>query len=96
MTTLNFRDVDQFRKTRLLISAKRMSEFFGVSRMTYYRWVKHGDVQERFDARNREVMTQLISFCREHNWPDADTRKLTQAQRYDKLTALLENNKSFE
>jgi len=70
-----------------------MARLFGVSRMTYYGWVKGKPLRKANDGMVRTVLKQLLSIMVEDKWPTPDVIAMEQPQRKERLDELL---KRFE
>lgn len=85
MTKLNFTDIDTFREKRLLISEKDMAQLLGVSRMTYWRWVSGTAEPTRNIKPVYAMISQVLAFVRDSEWPTPEVKAMKQADRFKKL-----------
>jgi len=89
MPPLDFAKVEALRKHMLLTTAN-MAKLLGVSRMTYYGWVKGKPIRKSNDEKVREVLKQLLMVMSDHNWPTPEVIALDQSQRLERLLAILD------
>ena len=84
---LDFTKVEKLRK-QMLLTTGDMSTLLGISRMTYYGWVRGKPIRNSNDARVRRTLKQLLFILCEHNWPTPDVIAMSQKDRFAKLQAL--------
>jgi DNA-binding XRE family transcriptional regulator len=89
---IDFVKVEALRK-HMMLTTDNMSRLFGVSRMTYYGWVKGKPLRKTNDVTVRTVLKQLLSIMVEDKWPTPDVIAMEQPQRKERLDELL---KRFE
>lgn len=84
---LDFRQIDGLRK-QMLLTHKDMCFFFGVSRMTYYKW-QNGRSSPRpmSTAKIKTRLRQLLKVMTEESWPSPDVLAASQPERLDMLLA---------
>lgn len=87
--TLDFSKVEALRK-HMLLTTTDMSELLGVSRMTYYGWVKGKPLRSANDEKVRRLLRQMLTLIRDHNWPPPDVIAAEQKQRKQRLVEMLE------
>lgn len=85
---LDFTKVEALRKHMLLTSAN-MAELLGVSRMTYYGWVRGKPLRKSNDDAVRSMLKKLLAVMTEHNWPTPEVIAATQKQRKELLLKVL-------
>jgi DNA-binding transcriptional regulator YiaG len=85
---LDFSRVEALRK-HMLLTTSDMSELLGVSRMTYYGWVKGRTLRKANDAVVRAVLKRLLAVMTDHGWPMPEVIASTQKQRKERLLAIL-------
>jgi DNA-binding transcriptional regulator YiaG len=85
---LDFSRVEALRK-HMLLTTSDMSELLGVSRMTYYGWVKGRTLRKANDAVVRAVLKRLLAVMTDHSWPMPEVIASTQKQRKERLLAIL-------
>jgi DNA-binding XRE family transcriptional regulator len=87
--TLDFSKVEALRK-HMLLTTSDMSELLGVSRMTYYGWVKGKPLRSANDEKVRRLLRQMLTLIRDHHWPPPDVIAAEQKQRKQRLVEMLE------
>lgn len=85
---LDFGRVEALRK-HMLLTTSDMSELLGVSRMTYYGWVKGRTLRRSNDEAVRAMLKRLLAVMTEHGWPMPEVIASTQKQRKERLLAIL-------
>jgi len=83
-----FESVETLRK-HMLLTTGNMAELFGVSRMTYYGWVKGKPIRKSNEERVRRVLKQLLSVMTLHQWPMPEVIASSQKERMQRLVELL-------
>ena len=58
---LDFKKVEALRK-HMLLTTGNMAELLGVSRMTYYGWVKGKPVRKKNEDKVRGILRKLLSI----------------------------------
>tara|TARA_R100001530_G_scaffold1663_1_gene2947 strand:+ start:958 stop:1242 length:285 start_codon:yes stop_codon:yes gene_type:complete len=84
---LDFKKVEALRK-HMLLTTSNMAELLGVSRMTFYGWVKGKPVRRKNDARVRNILRKLLSSM-ESGWPQPKVIALEQKERFKRLLEIL-------
>jgi DNA-binding XRE family transcriptional regulator len=87
--TLDFSKVEALRKHMLLTTAD-MSELLGVSRMTYYGWVRGKPLRKTNDEAVRAMLKRLLAVMTEHGWPSPEVIGAAQKQRKERLLQILQ------
>jgi DNA-binding XRE family transcriptional regulator len=90
-TPIDFSKVEALRK-HMLLTTKDMSELLGVSRMTYYAWVRGGTLRKSHDESVRIVLRKLLGVMTQHKWPKPEVIASDQKQRRERLMQLLNQN----
>ena len=85
---LDFAKVEALRK-HMLLTTTDMSELLGVSRMTYYGWVKGKTLRKTNDESVRTMLRKLLAVMTEHGWPMPEVIAADQKQRKERLEAIL-------
>jgi DNA-binding XRE family transcriptional regulator len=85
---LDFTKVEALRK-HMLLTTRDMSELLGVSRMTYYGWVRGKPLRKNNDETVRRLLRQMLTLIRDHNWPPPDVIAAEQQQRKERLVEML-------
>lgn len=83
-----FESVETLRK-HMLLTTGNIAELFGVSRMTYYGWVKGKPIRKANEERVRRVLKQLLSVMTLHQWPMPEVIASSQKERMQRLVELL-------
>ena len=89
---LDFTKVEALRK-HMLLTTDNMASLFGVSRMTYYGWVRGKVLRKSNEATVKAVLKRLLNIMVEDKWPTPDVIAMEQPQRKERLDELL---KRFE
>ena len=84
---LDFKKVEALRK-HMLLTTSNMAELMGVSRMTYYGWVKGKPIRQKNDDKVREILRKLLSLMSE-GWPQPEVIALEQKYRFQRLLEIL-------
>lgn len=86
---LDFPKVEELRK-HMLISVGDWVAIFGVSRMTYYKWVTGvSQPRSRLEVKIRDRLKQLFTIMA-NGWPEPEIKGLDPPARTAKLLALLD------
>jgi excisionase family DNA binding protein len=85
---IDFTKVEALRK-HMLLTTQDMSELLGVSRMTYYAWVKGKPIRKSNDGHVRTMLKRLLSVMTTHGWPMPEVIASNQKQRKERLVELL-------
>lgn len=86
---LDFNQIDTIRR-RMLLTIHDISGLFGVTRATYYGWLKGKPLRKRNDEAVRIMLRRLLTVVSHHKWPSPEVRAADQKQRRDMLIALLD------
>lgn len=89
---LDFTKVEALRK-HMLLTTDNMASLFGVSRMTYYGWVRGKVLRKSNETTVKAVLKRLLNIMVEDKWPTPDVIAMEQPQRKERLDELL---KRFE
>ena len=87
---LNFTKVEALRK-HMLLTTGNMAELLGVSRMTYYGWVKGKAIRKKNDEKVREVLREMLTMLSD-GWPQPEIIALDQKQRFQRLLEILDKH----
>ena len=87
-TPLDFKKVEALRKHMILTTAD-MACLFGVSRMSYYGWVRGKPLRKSSDKEVRAVLKQLLSILVDDKWPTPDVIAMESVQRKERLDELM-------
>jgi DNA-binding transcriptional regulator YiaG len=86
---LDFAKVEALRK-HMLLTTQDMSSLLGVSRMTYYGWVRGKPVRQNNTEFVKGMLKKLLTIMTEHQWPKPEVIAMEQKQRKQSLDKLLE------
>jgi DNA-binding XRE family transcriptional regulator len=89
---LDFKKVEALRK-HMLLTTTDISQLLGVSRMTYYGWVKGKPIRKSNDSSVRTMLKRLLSVMTEHGWPMPEVIASDQKQRMERLVEILNQAK---
>lgn len=85
---IEFDKIEAVRK-RLQLTQNDMAIAFGVSRLTYIKWVKGGAVRPTNAGRIRDTMLKIAALVRTGQWIIQDVAALPPDIRNQRLLALL-------
>jgi len=86
---LDFEKVESLRE-HMLLTVGHMSEIMGVSRMTYYGWVKGKPIRENNERKAKRTLRLLIALIKDGHWPVEGVKSMTAGVRYQTLLEVLE------
>lgn len=86
---LDFAKVDALR-AHMLLTVDSMVQILGVSRVSYYNWLKGGKMRKPMREHIRKVTRSLVSCVSNHNWPYDAVFVAKQPERLKMLQELLE------
>jgi DNA-binding XRE family transcriptional regulator len=89
---IDFIKVESLRK-HMLLTTSDLAGLLGVSRMTYYGWVRGQSLRQANDEKVRAMLRRLLTVMTEHHWPTPQVIAAAQAQRLELLKAVLEQIK---
>jgi len=75
----------------MLLTTGNMAELMGVSRMTYYGWVKGKPIRKKNDEKVREVLREMLTMLSD-GWPQPEIIALDQKQRFQRLLEILDKH----
>ena len=87
---LDFKKVEALRK-HMLLTTGNMAELLGVSRMTYYGWVKGKPVRKKNEDKVRDILRKLLSILND-GWPQPEVIALEQKMRFERLLEVYNKN----
>jgi hypothetical protein len=73
----------------MLLNVSEMTALLGISRMSYYGWVKGKPIRKTNDARVRRTLKRLLFVLSEHHWPSPEVLAMTSKDRFAKLQQLM-------
>jgi DNA-binding XRE family transcriptional regulator len=86
---LDFTKVEALRK-HMLLTTTDMASLLGVSRMTYYGWVRGKPLRKTSDEYVRLMLKRLLAVMTEHQWPTPEVIAMEQPQRKQRLVEVLD------
>lgn len=84
---VDFAKVEMLRR-HMLLSVSDMAKVFGVSRVTYYSWVRGGKIRMTNIPKVKRTLKKLLAIL-QAGWPDDKVLAMTQTERVDHLLELL-------
>lgn len=85
---IDFAKVEALRQHMLMTTAQ-MAQVMGVSRMTYYNWLRGKPVGKTNGDAARQAIRNLIFLMSAHQWPSEEVARLSSSKRHERLLALL-------
>lgn len=85
---LDFTQIDLIRK-RMLLTVNDIAFLFGVTRPTYYGWLKGTPIRKSNDEVVRVMLRKLLSVVSTHKWPTQEALAADQKRRREILITLL-------
>lgn len=83
---LDFKQIEALRR-RMLFTVESMAILYGVTRVTYYNWLKGAKV--RRPEQVRKVTRGLLACVSDYNWPTTDVLYAKQSERLALAQSLL-------
>jgi DNA-binding XRE family transcriptional regulator len=87
-TPLDFTKVEALRK-HMLLTTSDMASILGISRMTYYGWVKGKPVRKSNHELVKATLKRLLAVMVEDKWPTPEVIGMEQSQRKATLDEIL-------
>jgi DNA-binding XRE family transcriptional regulator len=88
-----FSKVEELRK-HMMLTNSNLAEIIGVSRMTYYSWVKGKPIREKNFKKVQAILRTLLDIMTKHDWPKPSIIALDQNQRFGTLKGILKKYES--
>ena len=88
-----FAKVEELRK-HMMLTNSNMAEIIGVSRMTYYSWVKGKHIREKNFKKVQATLRKLLDIMTKYDWPKPSIIALDQNQRFEILKGILKKYES--
>jgi hypothetical protein len=85
---IDFGKVETLRQ-HMLLTTGQMAQVMGVSRMTYYNWLRGKPVGKANGDNARQAIRTLIALMHEHQWPTDEVMGLSSKDRHERLLALI-------
>ncbi len=89
-TPIDFTKVDALRK-HMLLTTSNMAKLLGVSRMTYYAYLRGQSPQRAKAEKIRAALKKLLHIMAEHNWPTPEAIEMEQKDRFKRLSELVDS-----
>lgn len=86
--TIDFAKIEALRG-HMGITMGEMAKAFGVSRLTYMKWVKGTPIRATNAQRVRDTLRKIMGLIRAQQWPPPDVVALPTDIRSQRLLALL-------
>lgn len=87
--TLDFAKVEALRKHMLLTTAN-MAELLGVTRTTYYAWLKGKPIRRNNEQKAKAMLKKLLAVMTDYGWPMPEIIAANQKQRMERLREILD------
>jgi DNA-binding XRE family transcriptional regulator len=85
---VDFAKVEMLRR-HLLLNTSDMAKVLGVSRVTYYSWVRGASMRSTNVPKVKAVLKRLLAVVTETEWPNNDVLVMKPTQRAERLLELL-------
>jgi DNA-binding XRE family transcriptional regulator len=85
---IDFAKVEMLRRN-LLLSTTDMAKLFGVSRVTYYSWLRGASMRSTCVPKVKTALKQLLAVVEEHKWPTDDVIVMGPRERTKRFLDLL-------
>ncbi len=89
---IDFAKVEALRR-HMLLTTTDMAKLLGVSRMTYYGWVRGKALRKSNDETVRTMLRRLLAVMTDHAWPMPEVIAAGQPQRFARLKQILDGDK---
>ncbi len=73
----------------MLLNTSDMAKLLGVSRVTYYNWVRGKPVRKNNVIQVKNTLRGLLNVMTTHSWPQPHVIAMEPNQRLEKLLELL-------
>lgn len=88
-SAFDFSKIEQLRK-HMMLTGDNMADLIGVSRITYYNWVKGGAVRKTNAGKLRATLIKLMTLMKS-GWPDHDVIIMKGPDRFARLLELMKD-----
>lgn len=83
-----FTKVESLRK-HMMLNISQITELIGVSRMSYYGWLKGKPIRKVSEDKVKKTVKSLLVIMKEHEWPTTEVIVMTPEERFTRLKELL-------
>lgn len=87
---IDFTKVESLRR-HMLLTTTDMSKLLGVSRMTYYGYVRGKSPQKNKVTNIRLSLKKLLSVVADYGWPTSEILEMEPTERVERLNEILES-----
>jgi len=81
---LDLKKIEVLRR-QMMLTVGNFTELLGVSRATYYNWLKAHEMRHDNHAKMVATVRTLLAIMVDHNWPTPDVIGMAQRDRFTKL-----------
>lgn len=85
---VDFAKVDMLRR-HMLLSVSDMAKVMGVSRMTYYTWLRGGNVRSTNVPKVKAILKKMLTIIKDGGWPSQEVLVMKPSDRLAHLLELL-------
>lgn len=85
---VDFQKVESLRR-HMLLNTANMAQLLGVSRVTYYNWIKGKPIRQGNIQQVKDTLRRLLNVMTTHGWPQPFIIAMDPKQRFEKLLELL-------
>lgn len=89
---IDFNKVEALRR-HMMLTINDMAKLMGVTRMTYYSWLRGSQPRPGNAASVRLMLRKLLAIMTEHSWPTTEVIIMSQTERLTYLEELLDQRK---
>ena len=83
-----FKKVESLRR-HMLLNVSQFTKLLGVSRMSYYGWLKGKPIRRASEDKVKQTVKNLLYVMKEYSWPTAEVIAMDPAERFDRLKTIL-------
>jgi|TARA_R110000868_G_scaffold21613_11_gene89461 DNA-binding XRE family transcriptional regulator len=76
-------------RTNLKLRVVDMAKVIGVSRITYYKWMKGGNMRHTTLTGVEAILRKITHIMREQHWPSGPEMTISSERRAERLLSLL-------
>lgn len=85
-----FEKVESLRK-HMVLNISQLTELMGVSRMSYYGWLKGKPIRKNSEDKVKKTVKNLLFVMKEYDWPTAEVVAMESKDRFERLKSILAN-----